>query len=121
MPPLKQVQLGKLPDQTKLRGHCDEIVGLVEKVLSSPIWNIDLNFVATIECMNEDCKKPIRKRDPVGKDTVEVQCFECKAEYIITWEEGTASAGGIWGQIASAIIWMAPHGHSWAQMPQPLQ
>jgi hypothetical protein len=24
-------------------------------------------------------------------------------------------------QIVSGIIWMAPHGHSWAQMPQPLQ
>ncbi len=87
MPSLKQLQLGKLPDETKLRAQCDEIIFKAERVLSSPIWNVDLNFVATIECMNEDCKKPVRKRIPVGKDSVEVQCFECKAEYIITSED----------------------------------
>jgi hypothetical protein len=88
MPSLQQLQSGKIPDQTKLRTQCDEIVRLVEKVLSSPVWNIDFSFVATIDCMNEDCKKPIRKRIPVGKDLVEVRCFECKAEYTITSEEG---------------------------------
>jgi hypothetical protein len=37
--------------------------------------------------MNDDCKKPIRKRMPHGKDLVDAQCFECKAQYTITKEQ----------------------------------
>jgi hypothetical protein len=89
VPSLENVQLGKLPDQTKLRGRCDEVVDLVDKILASKVWNTDFKISATLnQCMNDDCKKPIRKRLPVGQDTVEAQCFECKAEYIIASEEG---------------------------------
>lgn len=85
MPSLEQLQTRKIPDITKLRERCEKVVGLVEAVLSSPVWNCTLGVFATLaQCMNEDCKKPVRKRIPVGRESLEVQCFECKAEYILT-------------------------------------
>ena len=89
LPSLENLQSGKLPDYKKLRGRCEVISGLVEKILASQVWNSDFKISVTLrQCMNEDCKKPIHKRLPHGKDTVEVQCFECKAEYVVTSEEG---------------------------------
>lgn len=88
MPSLEQVQSGKSPDPSKLRVRCETVVGLVDKVLSSRVWNSTFGVTATLDqCMNDDCKRPIRKRMPSGKDTVEAQCFECKAEYTITSEQ----------------------------------
>ncbi|MBK9604913.1 MAG: hypothetical protein IPO58_00155 [Betaproteobacteria bacterium] len=88
MPSLEQVQLGKGPDLAKLRERCEAIAGLVEKALSSRVWNSTFGVIATLdECINDECKKPIRKRMPSGKDTVDAQCFECKAEYTITTDQ----------------------------------
>lgn len=85
MPSLEQIQSGKVPDPAKLRDRCETVVGLVENVLSSPVWNCTLGFIATLDkCMNADCSKPIKKRMPSGAETVEAQCFECRAEYTIT-------------------------------------
>lgn len=87
MPSLEQVMSGKTPDLGKLRERCKTVIGLVEKVLSSRVWNSTFGVTVMLDqCLNEDCKKPIRKRMPFGKDRVEVQCFECKAEYTVTSE-----------------------------------
>ena len=87
MPSLDQIQSGKEPNSAKLQELCETVVGLIEKVLSSRMWNPTVGITATLDqCMNDDCKKPIRKRMPSGKHTVEALCFECKAEYTITSE-----------------------------------
>jgi hypothetical protein len=87
MPSLNQLQSGKVPQSPRLREHCEAVVRLVEKVLGSQLWNTFSGVIVTLdECMNEDCKKPIRKRMPLGKDSLAAQCFECKAEYTITSE-----------------------------------
>jgi hypothetical protein len=60
----------------------------METVLSSKVWNSTFSVIATLdECANEDCKKPIHKRMPPGKDKIDAQCFECKAEYTITSQD----------------------------------
>jgi hypothetical protein len=88
MPSLEQLRLGNRPDLSKLRERCETVVGLVEKVLSSQVWNTTLGVIATLDqCANDDCKKPIHKRVPAGKDTVDAQCFACKAEYSITLQK----------------------------------
>ena len=87
MPSLEQVQSGQVPDPAKLRERCHVVIGLVEKVLNSQVWNSTLGVVAVLDqCMNEECKRPIRKRMPSGREKVDAQCFECKAEYTITSE-----------------------------------
>ena len=51
------------------------------------MWNVTLGAWATLDrCMNDDCRKPIRKRVPSGTQTFDAQCFECRAEYSITLE-----------------------------------
>lgn len=91
MPSLDQLQTGKIADPKKLRMRCEAVVFSLEKVLSSPVYNVTLgNFAMLDECMNEDCKKPIRKRIPHGKAEIEVECFECKAVYTVTSLPGNA-------------------------------
>lgn len=85
MPSLADVESGKMLDFKKLRKRCETIIPLIEEVLSSSVWNSNLADTATLpECMNEECKKPVRKRIPAGQDKIEVQCFECHANYTIT-------------------------------------
>lgn len=94
IPSLENLQLGKLPDQEKLKARCELIVELIEKVLESRVWNSTLGVIAVLDqCMNEDCKKPVRKRMPAGADAVEAQCFECKVEYTVT---SIDSGGTLW-------------------------
>lgn len=88
MPCLEQVIPGNMPDPKKLQTRCECIIGLVETVLNSRVWNSTFGVTATLDhCLNEECKKPIHKRIPAGKDKVDAQCFACKAEYTITREE----------------------------------
>src|SRR5205809_6490563 len=71
MPSLEQVIVGTVRNHGKLRLRCETLVGLVEKVLNSQVWNCTLGiFAALDQCMNDACKKPIRKRMPSGKNTV---------------------------------------------------
>jgi hypothetical protein len=85
MPSLEQLQSGNLPDPIKLRARCETVLAAMEKVLSSRVFNVTLGRFARLdECMNEACKRPIRKRMPHGKTEIEVECFECKAAYTIT-------------------------------------
>jgi hypothetical protein len=88
MQSLEQLRLGTVPNLAKLKERCETIIVLVEKVLSSRVFNSTLGVIATHDqCMNDDCKKPIRKRMPSGKDAFDTQCFECKAEYTVTSEK----------------------------------
>lgn len=85
MPTLEQLQSGKSPDLDKLRGRCKTVIELVETILSSSVWNVNIGRITKLDkCMNEDCNKPVRKRVPSNKDSFDAQCFECSAEYKIT-------------------------------------
>ena len=46
MPSLEQVQSGKLPNPAKLRERCGVVISLVERVLSSQVWNSTLGVTA---------------------------------------------------------------------------
>ena len=87
MPTLAQVQSGKTPDLTKLRERCEIISGLIEKVLDSDVWNCAFGITVTLDhCMNKDCGKPLTRRIPPEKDSIDVRCLECEARYIVTAE-----------------------------------
>lgn len=84
MPSLEQVMSGKAADPAKLKARCEEAAGLLEKALSSRVWNSTMGMFATLDaCMRDGCGKPVRKRIPMGKDKVDVKCFECGAEYVV--------------------------------------
>jgi hypothetical protein len=84
-PTLKQLEKGNLPDPTKLKARCETVIGQLDTVLSSRIWNSTMGTFSTLpECMR--CHKPVRKRIPYGADEIEANCFGCKAEYLLKRE-----------------------------------
>jgi hypothetical protein len=89
MPSLDQIEQGNVPDVTRLRGRCETVIALLDAVLDSRIFNSTLGQFSCLEkCMR--CETPIRRRIPADQTSVEVTCFECKAEYAITQnEDGT--------------------------------
>ncbi len=90
MPSLDQIHTGKIPDVTKLKVKCENLAGDIEKILSSTVWNISFGLKTTLpQCVDDSCKKPIRRRMRSDKDLINVRCFECKAEYIVTRKNNT--------------------------------
>lgn len=90
-PTLKQLEEKGSPDVARLKERCAEIVEALDAVLSSRVFNINFGNFTSIECMNSDCSKPIRKRHPHGVEVLAAKCYECDAEYEIT-----ADANGKW-------------------------
>jgi hypothetical protein len=81
VPTLKQALAGKKLDMAKLRGKCEEIATALGLVLASAVYNITLGKFATLECGK--CQSPIRRRFPVGKESVRAECIECQAAYTL--------------------------------------
>ena len=81
VPTLKQTRSGKAHDPEKQRKRCTEIAGYIEHVLDSRVHNVTLGNFASMECA--ECGKPIRKRMPASEETVEAECFACKASYTL--------------------------------------
>ena len=76
---IKSVKSGKVVDQKKLRKRCEEIKEYLNRVLSSPVFNITLGVSFSIDCM--ECSKKIRKRMPDDKESIEVECPNCDASF----------------------------------------
>jgi len=82
VPSLAQLMKSGMPDQGRLRSRCEAVIAALEAVLASPVWNSTIGNFVHFECIR--CKKPVRKRMPHGEDEVEVTCFECQAQYLIS-------------------------------------
>ncbi len=78
-PTLKQVEERGGADFVRLHDRCGEIVASLEAALASPVYNVTIGSFAQLACM--ECGKPVRKRFPVGREVVDVECFECHAGY----------------------------------------
>ncbi len=84
MPTIPQMEAGKNHDPAKIRERCKVIVGVLEKVLASPIFNVMFHETATLDhCVNAACGKPIEKIMPPGDEAVQARCFSCDMEYTI--------------------------------------
>jgi hypothetical protein len=90
-PTLKQLEEKGSLDINRLKERCEEIVAALDAVLTSRVFNINFGNFTSIECMNSDCGRPIRKRHPHGVEVLAAKCYECNAEYEIT-----ADANGEW-------------------------
>jgi len=90
IPTIKSAVRGKQVDPERLRERCDEIKCYLEKVLSSPVFNITLGTFSTLECM--ECGNKLRKRIPHGAGTFDVECFSCDASYSVNYiDDGSAT------------------------------
>jgi hypothetical protein len=86
IPTMAQFQNDKLPNPVAVRGRCEEVVSIVDRVLSSNVWNSTLGVSSHIDCFR--CKNPMLRRMPHGVKTLKAVCFECKAEYTVEEEAG---------------------------------
>ena len=82
---MKQARAGKPQDFAKLRPRCEEIAALIREVLSSPLFNVTVGNIATLDC--QACGKRIRKRIPHGQTEVRAECYECHAAYTVVDKE----------------------------------
>ncbi|WP_439408579.1 hypothetical protein ACNJX9_09645 [Bradyrhizobium sp. DASA03076] len=82
VPSLAQFMKGGMPGGTKLRARCEKVIAALEVVLGSPIWNATFGVFTEFACGR--CESPVRKRMPHGKSEVEVTCFECKAQDVLS-------------------------------------
>jgi DNA-directed RNA polymerase subunit RPC12/RpoP len=76
---IRQLEDGSGFNAAKCRKLCTTVVAALEEVLSSRVFNSTIGNFSEIECMR--CDRPVRKRMPHGRQTVDAQCFECGAEY----------------------------------------
>jgi hypothetical protein len=81
-PSLKQTLSGAGSDYRKMRVRCEEIAGVLEKVLASQVFNSTLGMFSSFDCC--ECKMRIRKRMPRSIDSKDVDCFNCLASYTLT-------------------------------------
>lgn len=81
-PSLKQINSGKHPDYRKMRTRCEEIASVLERVLSSPVFNSTFGMFSSFDCC--ECNVRIRRRIPRDSDSFAVDCFECLASYTLT-------------------------------------
>jgi hypothetical protein len=84
MPTLKQLEEVGEPDLARLHDRCLTIIGLLDGVLSSPVFNINFGTFSSIVCVNPDCGKPVRRRLPAGQDALASNCLECGMSYELT-------------------------------------
>lgn len=78
---IKQIEAGQVHDFKKLRTRCDAIVAQIDEVLASPIYNMRLRGLVTLNCMR--CEQPVRKNFPHSAEAVQAKCLECGASYEI--------------------------------------
>lgn len=80
VPSMKHV--GSPIDYVKMRKRCEVIANALEKVLASPVFNVTLGSFARFDC--GVCKIPIRKRMSPKIESLNCNCFDCKASYTLT-------------------------------------
>jgi hypothetical protein len=81
IPTMAQFQNDNLPDPVAVRARCGEVVLIVDRVLSSNVWNSTLGMSSRMHCFR--CKNPMRRRMPHDAKAIRVECFECKAQYTV--------------------------------------
>lgn len=82
-PTLKQLEKSDETDFSELRIRCAEVLQLMEGMLSSGVLNINFGVFNSIECMNPDCGKIIRRRLLTDAECTEAECPECGFNYEI--------------------------------------
>jgi len=100
MPTLKQLEEVGEPDLEKLRSRCLTIIGMLDNVLASRVFNINFGTFSSIACMNSDCGKMVRRRIPSGQTALTAECLECGMGYDVSLD---ASGECLWRPILQEV------------------
>ena len=100
-PTMQQMEQAKPLDIAKLRARLQTIAQDLTESLDSPVRNATLGSFAIMTCQR--CTKTIRKRLPIGQESVVATCFSCGASYQVS----LLGDGKVWwepqlGEIACA-------------------
>lgn len=97
-PTMQQMELAKPLDMSKLRVRLQTIAQDLTKSLDSPVRNFTLGNFSSLACHR--CTKLIRKRLPIGRESIEATCFSCGAPYQVSLLED----GKVWWEPQVAEI-----------------
>lgn len=82
-PTLKQLREGNISGPASLRERCENVVTILDRVLSSIVYNVNLGVFSSMECQR--CNATIRRRmSPESDEPVIAKCYNCGADYTIT-------------------------------------
>lgn len=81
-PTIEQVMEKKGATSAKIKERCQEIIKILDKVLSSPIFNVNFRVCTSNLC--ERCNTKIVRRMPFEVKTVLATCITCSASYQLT-------------------------------------
>ena len=76
---MKKYCEGEVLDFNKFRKRCEDIASHLDKVLSSPVFNITFGDFSATTC--SECGTEIRKRLLRDAPKIDVECHECDASY----------------------------------------
>lgn len=77
-PTIKQLEAGNSGDLVRLRERCEDVVAILDKVLSSPVFNWTMGNFSVCPCFR--CQKDIKRRiTEADGETFTVTCPECGA------------------------------------------
>jgi len=85
-PTVQQLRGGPSITPEQMRQRCQEVLGIIDGILSSPIWSVDFKTVSKMACA--ECAAAIVCRMPHKTDQGRiVNCTRCKASYRVEPEE----------------------------------
>jgi hypothetical protein len=82
---VEQVAQNKGPKPDGMRKRCNEIMRILEEVLSSPVFNADFKVTSSITCGN--CGADIVRRIPPEDNQLIAKCIKCPATYDVIPKE----------------------------------
>jgi hypothetical protein len=86
VPTLAQMKDGKQHDLAALRARCSTLVGILEAVLTSKIWNAVFGQFLTADCVR--CEKIMKVRFDNNPPEFDYSCIHCSAPYKVRKIDG---------------------------------
>jgi len=97
-PTFDQVAAGKGATTEGKEQRCVELAGILDEVLSSPVFNVNFRVFSEISCGK--CGKQIVRRLPPDGGTVVATCIECEAQYRV---ESNPPGGVAWTPLVHRV------------------
>jgi hypothetical protein len=85
---IKQLEDYKKLNYSKLKNSCNELINILDEVLSSAVFNTRMKVTSKISCWN--CSAKIVKNIPKGQSELTAKCRECGASYTVRTQNGGA-------------------------------
>lgn len=82
---IEQFSGGKGLTPDKIRTRCDEVRKIIEEVLASPVFNVNIKTTSSISC--QGCGTNIVRRIPSKSEPLVANCINCSASYTLIMKD----------------------------------